>query len=41
MKIIKNEIMLGDCFIAIEKDYDYWLASVKRYEELKSQGRLF
>ena len=28
-------------FIAIEKDYDYWLASVKRYEELKSQGRLF
>jgi site-specific DNA-methyltransferase (adenine-specific) len=28
-------------FIAIEKDYDYWLASVKRYEELKSQGVLF
>jgi site-specific DNA-methyltransferase (adenine-specific) len=28
-------------FIAIEKDYDYWLASVKRYEELKSQGTLF
>ena len=28
-------------FIAIEKDYDYWIASVKRYEELKSQGMLF
>lgn len=28
-------------FIAIEKDYDYWIASVKRYEELKSQGVLF
>jgi site-specific DNA-methyltransferase (adenine-specific) len=28
-------------FVAIEKDYDYWFASVKRYEELKSQGTLF
>ena len=28
-------------FVSIEKDYDYWLASVKRYEELKSQGTLF
>ena len=28
-------------FLAIEKDEDYYKASVKRFEELKSQGVLF
>jgi len=28
-------------FLAIEKDEDYYNASVKRFEELKSQGVLF
>jgi len=31
----------GFNFIAIEKDYDYWKASVKRYEEITAQGVLF
>lgn len=31
----------GFDFIAIEKDYDYWKASVKRFETEKSQGKLF
>jgi len=28
-------------FLAIEKDFDYWQASVKRYETEISQGKLF
>lgn len=28
-------------FLAIEKDYDYWKASVERYEQEISQGKLF
>jgi len=28
-------------FISIEKDYDFWKASVERLEEIKSQGLLF
>jgi site-specific DNA-methyltransferase (adenine-specific) len=28
-------------FIAIEKDYDYWKASVERYENVAAQGSLF
>ena len=28
-------------FLAIEKDYDYWKASVERYEIEISQGKLF
>lgn len=28
-------------FLAIEKDYDYWKASVERYETEISQGKLF
>ena len=31
----------GFNFLAIEKDYDYWLSSVNRYNDLISQGRLF
>jgi len=31
----------GFDFIAIEKDYDYWKASVERYETEKSQLKLF
>lgn len=31
----------GFDFIAIEKDYDYWKASVDRFNEITSQGQLF
>ena len=31
----------GYDFLAIEKDYDYWKASVERYETEISQGKLF
>ena len=31
----------GFDFLAIEKDYDYWKASVERYETEISQGKLF
>lgn len=50
-KIIDTHSGSGSCaiachlekhdFLAIEKDYDYWKASVKRYNTEISQGKLF
>ena len=50
-KIIDTHSGSGSCaiachlekhdFLAIEKDYDYWKASVERYETEISQGKLF